>query len=609
MTQIDDPMDRTRGFATFLKTGEEMNETLTQVPFSRWFVKSCGRLTYRKFDEDAIICDFLINITQRKLFLGELEFLTFCAGTYEDIYTHGNFVVAYIGTNCGSRMQLLAELFPSIKFHIFTSNEPNFGNSTITNIKVHTINFNNNFGIGKLMEILGEKNGSPNKKNVILLGRDWSHENPNFMDIQLKWINTIKPYVAMVTFSPQAPDNYSYAVGKFYKPIWGNPRDIETDLWIDGTTSNGLRSVTHIVPQYLAYLFRHNAITRMQHFDSVGGGLAITMENIDLFPGYDFDYDSVAELGVIIGYIKFAKLSSGIKSVVGVLKIINEHMESPGKYARFTQLRFGLRKIEYVLRCNCKKKPPKKSSKPISPPTPQNSTEISKTTVNILNSSEFDNYSDSDSEESENMIPKITCIKFESSDGPGISMAKKGFLKRVQELSGSDDVVIKDSVMSLVLDYPFAEKKFTYNCRSETGYTRSIIARFVRQKYVKIYKEDGLTEIPPNNQTEESWPQDPQNPQDPQDPQDPQNPQEPQKSDSSNSSSSSEEPKTTKRPTKPKKPQKAQKPPSPQQIKQKEKMGLGKYGIYHNLWELVLLEALYNHSSHTLTVSVDYVSH
>ena len=236
-----------------------------------------------------------VSYGQRKLLLTVLQFIT----NYWDPAQIPNPCILYIGSSPGNNIEIIAELFPEVEFHLYDPNPFKIKKSE----KVHLYqqyftdedaHFWKNKNSGNVYFISDIRTADYTKaKNL----DDNERQIMKDMENQMKWYNIIKPVHAHLKFrlpytGGNRPAVLSYLDGTLYKQPWAPGTSTETRLVPNGD-GNGITKNWDCM-KYQSQLFHHNVIIRETFlYDN------LCLDSPELLN----DYDSRCEVEILTNYL------------------------------------------------------------------------------------------------------------------------------------------------------------------------------------------------------------------------------------------------------------------------------------------------------------------
>jgi hypothetical protein len=295
--------------------GKELYSECAIVPFQRVLSWDMKKIPYRRRTNEY---KFPIHIGQRKLMLSEIEFLTHNGPTAK--------TVVYAGAADGTHQILMSRLFPDFEFHLYDPAQFNKKLAEIKNIHIH-----NEYFTDKICKEWKDKKilfiSDIRRTPILKFGtteydvemEKWVAED---MKMQMDWVKIMNPEYSMLKFRlPYKEGQTEYLNGVLYFQIWPGATSTETRLWVPKNPS----LIMYDNGDYQDILFAHNYCTRMQHFDIP----AIKGEEILKFKGFEFDYDSKAEVHVLCEYLKYSSKPVTLENLLHLFEEENKITASP----------------------------------------------------------------------------------------------------------------------------------------------------------------------------------------------------------------------------------------------------------------------------------------
>ncbi len=318
----------------WLPNYENEEECQIKVPFSRVIDGNTRLMPYKRRRAEY---KFTTHVGQRKLLLAEMEFLTWITGELSnggkvplDKVTWPSIV--YAGAADGAHQILMAqEFFPQFEYYLY---DPAQFDKRLYGIKnIHIVNdYFTDETSKKWFEtsnviFISDIRRTPDEDYTksAKAGAEFEQLIKEDMKMQMRWVNIIKPKWAMLKFRlPYQKGKVKYLGGILHFQVWPGETSTETRLWIsdrDGTYETKIYD--NVV--YEQYMFRHNVCTRMQHFDLP----FIADKDILKFEGLEFDYDSRAEIEILIGFLKMKGKEITMERLLELYQKINTVVKTP----------------------------------------------------------------------------------------------------------------------------------------------------------------------------------------------------------------------------------------------------------------------------------------
>jgi len=265
-------------------------QSRADVKFTRILDSSFQRLVYRRRKgEVKTVCHW----GQRKLLMSEIEFLA--------KYGRKGDIVVYAGAAPGTHIQFLSDLFPGVYFVLvdpapFTVKENEF-------IKIYQDLFTNEMAQEYSKEkyhFLDESN-NPHSKILFIsdirsasfhsMTEEETEARVKFdMDLQKKWVETIKPRHSMLKFRLSwIPGKTLYLKGDVHLPVWGPITTSESRL----ITPEKIEEHLYDNSEYEQQMFYFNTEYRVARF----------LHNVE-GEGICHCYDCSAEIYILFHYLK-----------------------------------------------------------------------------------------------------------------------------------------------------------------------------------------------------------------------------------------------------------------------------------------------------------------
>lgn len=328
----------------------EVAEYNKKIPFSRVLSDDYPCLPYRARQNQF---RFALHIGQRKLLLGDIEFIT----------QHYDKSKVYVcaGAAQGFHYKSLAGLFPEFQFHLYDPSAFWEGLSSVPNITTYNQYFDDDVvkkwnllktPILFASDIRTPPDNSELQKTSKITSNvgsvSFGKKVTGDMAMQQKWVQDLKPVIAMLKFRlPYCDPNVRYGTqfteyldGEIRFQSWAPPSSTESRLICSPLDDGSYKFRLYDDKKYEDQMFRFNAITRIQRFD-LG---PITEKWISLFPGLEFDYDSASEIKILTDYLKkirkisddellpeLFKLWTSINNVSGTNPACSPHGDEPLK--------------------------------------------------------------------------------------------------------------------------------------------------------------------------------------------------------------------------------------------------------------------------------------
>lgn len=264
------------------------------IPFkeSDCYLNSCDpELEYRRRKNEEKTS---LAFGQRKLCLTVLQFLT----NYYDPNQPG--VILYCGASPGNNIQIIADLFPELEFHLY--DPAPFKIKASERIKLYNQYFTDsdavkwstipNYFISDIRtaDYTKAKDLDENEEQII----------KDMID-QMRWYNIIKPIKAYLKFrlpytGGNRPLSIKYLDGLLFKQVFAPETSTETRLVPHGPNITKVWDCL----KYQSQMFHHNAIIResVKYLNPLNN----LEEPID-FPELLNDYDSVCEIMILSKYL------------------------------------------------------------------------------------------------------------------------------------------------------------------------------------------------------------------------------------------------------------------------------------------------------------------
>ena len=232
---------------------------------------------------------------ERKQLLAEIEFL--CE------YGFPNAIVVVSNAFLISHYVILADLFPTIIFHLFNVNDLSLSHASIVASSLPFSNLVATDYVGKNVLFVGSTKFTFNS-NLFALFEE-------HMTLQMNWVNIIKPKKSLLSFRlPWNAGETNYLRGAVMFPIWGHRTNTETYLVCDADTE-----ATYQHTLYEQQLFYFNTVSRTQVYDhAIYGG-----------EGIDHCYDCTAEIYVLTKYVSLMSKLEQCETFQGSFRNVNQN--------------------------------------------------------------------------------------------------------------------------------------------------------------------------------------------------------------------------------------------------------------------------------------------
>lgn len=253
---------------------------------------------YRRDKEDKKA----IHFGQRKLLLSEIWFIVNYIVECKDInQAH----VVYAGAADGTHIAILADLFPTLIFHLYDPRK--FRINSTNKIFIYNQYFTNK-------DALYWKEQQKINNNIFFISdirtADYksmsseANENTIISDnkLQEKWVKIIKPTAAFCKYRPPYPihekyKKFIYLDGLIFKQPWAPQTSTETRLVLIKGQNNKFDYKEYDTELYQDQMFYHNTIIREQFHYAIEN----IQDNIDA-PELLNDWDSAAEYHILQQY-------------------------------------------------------------------------------------------------------------------------------------------------------------------------------------------------------------------------------------------------------------------------------------------------------------------
>jgi hypothetical protein len=244
------------------KTEEKKEESIL-VDFNRKIDQYSRKLPYRS---RKLEFKLPIHWGQRKLLLSEIEFLT----KYGELSN----TVLYVGAADGKHIAYLSSLFPKHKFFLYDPSPFDPCLKDVENIKLFSQLFTDEdiksyeSGILFISDIRNMPENYVKKfSEEDEMNDDIESNVKEDMDLQKRWVETLKPSAAMLKFRlPYTSGITEYFTGDIYFQAWAPPTSTETRIILD--LQNGIPKMREYDnTEYESILYRFNRCTRIQPFD------------------------------------------------------------------------------------------------------------------------------------------------------------------------------------------------------------------------------------------------------------------------------------------------------------------------------------------------------
>lgn len=241
-----------------------------------------------KYEERTCEIKTMDHWGQRKLFITELEFLT--------LYASDNTVVVYAGSAPGYHITYLAELFPTVQFHLFDSRNIVATGPNIQKLQsLFTDDFARHYGNSilsgsNILFISDIRTGQEDIKKTNKPGFKLSAEEAvkTDMEMQERWVRIMNPTVSMLKFRlPWTSGKTNYLNGEIRPQPWVGATSSETRLIV--TDSNSTREYDN--DWYSNVMHYFNTRTRETFYEN------------GLNEPYDHCYDCNSEILISMQYL------------------------------------------------------------------------------------------------------------------------------------------------------------------------------------------------------------------------------------------------------------------------------------------------------------------
>ncbi len=266
-------------------------------PLPMWYQPSIS--TTVKYRSDRGKFRPALHIGQRKLFIGELRYLTSVLAKWDTKIS-----LVYAGSAPGLHIPYLSTLFPNITFYLY--DPAKFGIKETSQIKIFQTYFTD--------KIATEHKHCDIFISDIRVGDSTRVDRKSFenqvsqdMKIQAKWVEIICPKLgSMLKFRPPyGKGAFEYLSGRIMLQCWAPHRSTESRLIVPPQTTDKLEKTTYDYGAYEDYMFYLNAIIREWAFYP---------HNIRA-KGIDHCYDCKHEIIAWETYINFRCKGSRVPSV------------------------------------------------------------------------------------------------------------------------------------------------------------------------------------------------------------------------------------------------------------------------------------------------------
>lgn len=290
---------------------EFYNISIKDLPFTR-FLNDLPRLKYHQMNLSVNFKKSIHHIGQRKLLLGELEFLTIMYNKY-DLFKYNKVICLYIGAGPGSHLKFFEDKFKNLKWHLYDPGS-------------FTLKENNKFKIFNSFFTDKDINKYKNKKYPVLFISDI--RNPKFkdkfdfpvikkdMEFQKKIVKEIKPFGAILKF--RLDFNFGklkYLYGDIYLQNWSSVNSTETRLICNKDDSkNYTKEIIYNNDDYNDKLFYFNHCYRMNLFK----------HNVNNINCLCHCYDCTSEIYIIANYLNLLNKNVYVSQIKEIIEEINK---------------------------------------------------------------------------------------------------------------------------------------------------------------------------------------------------------------------------------------------------------------------------------------------
>ena len=248
--------------------------------------------------------------------------------------------VLFVNAAPGGHIDLLAQFFPQMIFHLYdqkpfllTANQPNQPGYNSNKAIININNFAFTTDIAKTWAnrndvILISDYSSPNTPTASVGGnsndRDSEEKIKVDMLVQQDWYDLIKPTLALLKFRlpyprPDGPTSFKYSSGYILKPIWGPASSTETRL-----IPNNLQIEWNLkwYEEAMAY-FNQTLRESTVFINPITNSLTAANP-----PELLSDFDSVAEIYILAGYIKTRYRNYTLDQVIKLSNYITTELDA-----------------------------------------------------------------------------------------------------------------------------------------------------------------------------------------------------------------------------------------------------------------------------------------
>lgn len=285
-----------------------------------------------------------IHHGQRKLFVGELQFLTSCVFSSHEQCSKKPIIVVYAGAAPGHHLPFLGELFPNIEWHLYDPATFAYNNMTKTKKAEDFIVYNEYFtdevaaswtGVADIFVCdirvgveTGPEGWSPEFEAQVALD----------MAAQDRWTRLMRPRLgAMLKFRPPYINAgtqlcFNYIKGSVLKQTWPSKSSTEGRLVVPPITDEEYQTMSFDIAKYQDSCAHHNIIVRPWTeyvFDSSfdeSNDLSFDLSTFKRVHGFDRCFDCTNEAAAWIEYcsLKSKLLSSRSDPVALMIRLTTE---------------------------------------------------------------------------------------------------------------------------------------------------------------------------------------------------------------------------------------------------------------------------------------------
>ena len=272
-----------------------------------------------------------VHWASRKLFLDKLSFLAL----FWKPNAIANPQVVIINAAPGGHIDLLAQFFPQMSFHLYDAKS-----FLLTNNLPNQPGYDSNKGMITIYNQAFTDDIArtwANRTDVILISDYSSPITPTTsndkdseekikvdMMVQQNWYSLISPKLALLKFRlpyprPDGPTSFKYLSGFILKPIWGPASATETRLIPSNLQIEWNLKWYEETMAYFNQTLRESTVFIDPLTNSIASANPPELLN---------DFDSVAEIYVLAGYIKTRRLRYNLDQVIKLSNYITIELDS-----------------------------------------------------------------------------------------------------------------------------------------------------------------------------------------------------------------------------------------------------------------------------------------